>query len=95
MALLFPLFKVMPAIYRWRMRSKIYRWYAKFEDIDAVIFKEKKTANVAEYITELDNLEEKVAHIRVPLSYQDELYGLRLHIDLLRKKLQKENNADN
>ena len=94
-ALLFPLFKVMPAIYRWRMRSKIYRWYAKFEDIDAVIFKEKKTANVAEYITELDNLEEKVAHIRVPLSYQDELYGLRLHIDLLRKKLQKENNADN
>ena len=94
-ALLFPLFKLMPAIYRWRMRSKIYRWYAKFEDIDAVIFKEKKTANVEEYIRELDNLEEKVTHIRVPLAYQEELYGLRLHIDLLRKKLQKENDATN
>jgi TRAP transporter TAXI family solute receptor len=94
-ALLFPLFKLMPAIYRLRMRSKIYRWYAKFEDIDEVIFNDKKTTNVAEYITESDNLEEKVARIQVPLAYQEELYGLRLHIDLLRKKLQKGNNTTN
>jgi TRAP transporter TAXI family solute receptor len=93
-ALLFPLFKLMPTIYRWRMRSKIYRWYAKFDDIDAVIFKEKKTTNTAKYISELDELEEKVAHIRVPLAFQEELYDLRLHIDLLRSKLVKENVDD-
>ena len=89
-ALLFPLFKLMPAVYRWRMRSKIYRWYAKFEDIDAVIFKDKQTTNIAKYLAELDDLEEKVAQIRVPLAYQEELYDLRLHIDLLRKKLLNE-----
>ncbi|MDX2493976.1 MAG: TAXI family TRAP transporter solute-binding subunit, partial [Desulfuromusa sp.] len=33
LALLFPLFKIMPAIYRWRMRSRIYRWYAELEEI--------------------------------------------------------------
>ena len=94
-ALLFPLFKLMPVVYRWRMRSKIYRWYAKFEDIDAVIFKDKKTTNIAKYISELDDLEEKVAHIRVPLAYQEELYDLRLHIDLLRKKLLHEGSNNN
>jgi hypothetical protein len=89
-ALLFPLFRIMPNIYRWRMRSKIYRWYEKFEDIDAVIFKTKQSTDIATYIKELDDLEEKVAHIRVPLAFQEELFDLRLHIDLLRKKLLKE-----
>jgi len=41
-AILFPLFRLMPNLYRWRMRSKIYRWYEKFEGIDAVIFKKKR-----------------------------------------------------
>jgi hypothetical protein len=89
-AVLFPLFRLMPNIYRWRMRSKIYRWYEKFEDIDAVIFKTRQSTDIATYIKELDDLEEKVAHIRVPLAFQEELFDLRLHIDLLRKKLLKE-----
>ena len=93
-ALLFPLFKLMPIIYRWRMRSKIYRWYAKFEDIDAVIFNDKKSNDFTKYIAELDDLEEKLTQIRVPLAYQEELFDLRLHIDLLRKKLLKESMVD-
>ena len=88
--LLFPFFRIMPNIYRWRMRSKIYRWYSKFEGIDAVIFKEKRSSGIDTYIKELDDLEEKVAQIRVPLAFQEELFDLRLHIDLMRKKLLKE-----
>ena len=89
-AILFPLFRLMPNLYRWRMRSKIYRWYEKFEGIDAVIFKKKEGTDIAAYIKELDDLEEMVAHISVPLAFQEELFDLRLHIDLLRKKLLKE-----
>jgi len=88
--LLFPFFRIMPNIYRWRMRSKIYRWYSKFEGIDAVIFKDKRSSGIDTYIKELDDLEEKVAQIRVPLAFQEELFDLRLHIDLMRKKLLKE-----
>ena len=32
-------------------------------------------------------LREKVSNISVPLSYSEELYHLRMHIDLLRGKL--------
>ena len=70
--------------------GRIYRWYEKFEDIDAVIFRTKQSTDIATYIKELDELEEKVTHIRVPLAFQEELFDLRLHIDLLRKKLLKE-----
>jgi len=94
-ALLFPFFKLMPLIYRWRMRSRIYRWYPKLGTIDAEIFKEKITENLDKYLTELDTLEKNVSSISVPLAFSEELYDLRLHIDLLRKKLQKEKDADN
>ena len=40
-----------------------------------------------EYLAELDGLEEKVSGISIPLAYSLELYDLRLHIDMLRKKL--------
>jgi hypothetical protein len=39
--------------------------------------------------TDLDELERKVADISVPLAFREELYGMRLHIELLRKKLKK------
>jgi len=88
-ALLYPLFKIMPPIYRWRMRSRIYRWYSELEAVDLGMNKEDLTANLDEYLLMLDNLEEKVSNISVPLAFSRELYSLRVHIDMLREKLYK------
>jgi TRAP transporter TAXI family solute receptor len=88
-ALLYPLFKLMPPIYRWRMRSRIYRWYSELETVDPEMRKEDLTKNLEEYLSVLDNLEEKVSTISVPLAFSEELYSLRLHIDMLRNKLYK------
>ena len=38
-------------------------------------------------LQKLDVLEEEVRKVSIPLSYSDELYNLRLHIDLVRNKL--------
>jgi hypothetical protein len=88
-ALLYPLFKLMPPIYRWRMRSRIYRWYSELEAVDPEMNKEDLTDSLDEYLLMLDNLEEKVSNISVPLAFSEELYALRLHIDMLRNKLYK------
>ena len=88
-ALLYPLFKLMPPIYRWRMRSRIYRWYSELETVDPEMDKENLTDNLDEYLLMLDNLEEKVSNISVPLAFSRELYSLRVHIDMLRNKLYK------
>ena len=89
-ALLYPLFRLMPPIYRWRMRSRIYRWYSELEAVDLGMNKEDLAASLDEYLLMLDNLEEKVSNISVPLAFSRELYSLRVHIDMLREKLYKD-----
>jgi TRAP transporter TAXI family solute receptor len=93
--LLFPFFKLMPSVYRWRMRSRIYRWYSRLDAIDPGINKMALPDRIDEYLSELDGLEEKVARISVPLAYTEELYHLRMHIDLLRKSLLREREKKN
>ncbi len=46
-----------------------------------------KPGTRAELLQELGALEARVGRIRVPLSYADELYALRNHIHLVRRKL--------
>ena len=91
--LLFPFFKLMPPIYHWRMRSRIYRWYRQLESIDAQISTKQTADNLDRGIARLDDLENNLCQINVPLAYQEELYDFRLHIELLRKRIQREENA--
>jgi hypothetical protein len=86
-ALMLPFFKVMPALYRWRVRSKIYRWYRELEELDPEFDHEMNLARMEKYIERLDRIETQVSQISVPLAYREGLYDLRLHIDLLRNKL--------
>ena len=44
-------------------------------------------------LADLDQLETRVGRIAMPLSYTDELYSLRGHIDLVRSRLQATRQA--
>ena len=88
-AVVLPLFKLMPIIYRWRMRSRIYRWYSKLRAFDPERHKGEDSERLQGYLIELDGIEEKVSHISVPLAYSEELYQLRLHIGMLQGKLKQ------
>ena len=48
---------------------------------------ESGKAEPADLIKALDALEAQAEKVSVPLSYADELYALRNHIHLVRKKL--------
>ncbi len=87
LALLIPLFRVAPPLYTWRVRSKIYRWYASVREIDALICNGANAADAQLAGERLKALEREVASVSVPLSYMGELYHLRLHIAFLQEKL--------
>lgn len=89
LALLFPLFKVLPPTYRWRVRSRIYRWYRELLEMDAKLHGSGEYKSAEIDLARLDRLESDVAKIHIPLSYADELYALRMHIDLMRRKIEK------
>ncbi len=88
-AVLLPLGRIVPPLYEFRIRSRVFRWYGQLRDIEERMgVKDNKTpASVAGLVSELDDLEARVEKIAVPLSHTDELYALRNHIDLVRQKL--------
>jgi TRAP transporter TAXI family solute receptor len=85
LAVVLPLSRVIPPIYRFRVRSRVFRWYAQLRRIedDAAAADADRQALLAE----LDALEQRVEHIPVPLAYADELYALRANIGLVRSRL--------
>lgn len=83
----FPLFKVIPPLYRWRMRRRIFRWYAELDVVDPDIHREEAAESLQALLVKLDEIEEKVSQVAVPLGYAEGLYALRVHIEMLRNKL--------
>jgi len=85
--LLVPMFKLMPPLFRWQVRRKVYRWYRELRSLDLHQPEIESGATLTEMLRRLDAIEEEVRQVRVPLSYGDELYNLRLHIGLVRQQL--------
>jgi TRAP-type uncharacterized transport system substrate-binding protein len=85
--LLLPFFKVMPPIYTWRMRARIYRWYRELERIDLAQHGSTEPALRSQLAGDLNALEEEVMRLEVPLSFASQLYHLRQHIDLVRSRV--------
>jgi hypothetical protein len=85
LVLLFPLIKVMPPIYTWRMRARVYRWYDELEQAEQRLADGSRDRDWV--FSELDRIESEVQRVNVPLSFTDDLYDLRQHIDLVRHQL--------
>jgi TRAP-type uncharacterized transport system substrate-binding protein len=87
-AILLPLSRVIPPLYDFRIRSRVFRWYGQLRDVESQAEAADYTPEVIKpLIAELNTLEQLVGKIAVPLSYADELYALRNNIHLVRKKL--------
>jgi hypothetical protein len=85
-ALLLPLFRIGPPLYQWRIRSRIYRWYAAVREIDVFLLS-AAPGDRESVRRQIQELEREVAAVAVPLAYTGELYHLRLHIRLLQERL--------
>jgi TRAP-type uncharacterized transport system substrate-binding protein len=82
-AVLIPLSRVVPPLYEFRIRSRVFRWYGQLRALEASIGERA----ASELHRDLDTIESRVERVHVPLSYTDELYVLRSHIDMVRGRL--------
>jgi hypothetical protein len=85
--LLLPLGRLFPPGFRWRMRSRIYRWYRTLEEIDFQGHQSTSPEEIRSCVLELEKLGKEVMHVAVPLSYAGELYALRIHIAHVQESL--------
>ena len=82
-AALIPVSRMLPPLYTFRVRSRIFRWYRQLREVENAIGRRPND----ELLRELEEIERRVEHINVPLSYADELYSLRTHIRMVAERL--------
>ena len=88
-AVLLPLFKVLPALIQWRNKSRLFRWYGELKQLETQIAANSMPAKLNVYLDRLDEIEDGVNHTRIGSTYSDYVYNLRLHIDLVRNRVHR------
>ncbi|MEO1552342.1 MAG: TAXI family TRAP transporter solute-binding subunit [Pseudomonadota bacterium] len=83
LALLIPLVQMAPPVYRWRIRRKIYVWYNDLHALERRGFDATDEADRRQVLADIQALQHEVGQVEVPVSYNDELYHLRSHINFV------------
>ncbi|MEM6906643.1 MAG: C4-dicarboxylate ABC transporter substrate-binding protein, partial [Pseudomonadota bacterium] len=85
--LLIPVLRVLPGLYAWRMRSRVWRHYQEIREIDRTVMDSRDPEALDRMRTKLDAIDAEIASLALPLAYRDYAYQARLHIDLLRGRI--------
>jgi TRAP transporter TAXI family solute receptor len=86
LVVLIPAGRLLPQLYRWRVRSRIYRWYAALKEIELELDETRSQEELAHIVERLDQIEAAVNRIETPLAYSENLYAFRVHIDVVRRR---------
>jgi TRAP-type uncharacterized transport system substrate-binding protein len=89
-ALLLPLSRVVPPLYVWKVRSRIYRWYGQLRSVEQAVEEASGAGKraICDYqLKRLGEIEQRVNQLTIPLSFAEELYDLRSHINFVRKRI--------
>ena len=87
LVLLIPGMRIAPALYRWRVGSRIYRWYGALIQLERDMRTNRDPAAREDLARRLDQIEQGVNGIKVPLAFADQFYVLREHISFVRGRL--------
>ena len=88
LVLIVPATRIAPTIYRWRVRSRIYRWYGALMAIERDMAADRTPEQHEQIAQRLDEIETSVNEIKTPLSFADQLYVLREHVSMVRHRLE-------
>lgn len=87
LTLLIPLSKGFFPLYRWSIRSKIYKWYEEIQKIDLLI-ENANHEQLNSYLNKITSLKSEIKNeTKVPLSYMGEYYDLIMHLELIISKI--------
>jgi TRAP transporter TAXI family solute receptor len=84
---LIPLLRIIPSLYFWWNRRKLYKCYEDLKNLEMEIVKDSTPGRMMDYRKTLDRIEAFINEIHVPLALFKEVYMLQEHVDLVRNKL--------
>ena len=90
--LLLPGMRLIPSLYRWRFRSRIFKWYRALMVIEQELLTQLASDKRKELLERLDTIEAEVNRMKVPASFADQFYVLRGHITFVHTRLMSESH---
>lgn len=84
---IFPLIRLLPVVYGWVVRRRVFRLYGELKFLEAEMEARSAGVEVKDLLDRLDRLEDRANHLRVPTAFAHFLYTLRVHIGLVRGRL--------
>lgn len=87
LALLIPITRALPGLYVWLVRRRLVHWYRQLKALERSLDGPEAEQDLAAHQAEIERIDGAVRRIRVPHYFSNELYDLRLHIDLVRQRL--------
>lgn len=90
---LFPIFKLAPLLYNWRIRNRLLHWYQQLKTLEHNINLDESNELFTTNRDELERIETAVQSIPVPKEFSDQFYHLRGAISLVRKRLEHQGKS--
>jgi TRAP-type uncharacterized transport system substrate-binding protein len=85
--LLIPGLKLVPTVYSWRVRQRIYRRYGELMALERRTLEATTPEQRTEMLKHLNHIESSVIKVRIPGAFADELYVLRNHVQFVRNRI--------
>lgn len=84
---LLPALRFGPWLYNWQVRRRLLHWYRELKRVEADIDADTGAEAIGEKQARVEWIEEAVNEIPIPLQFTNQLYDLRQHIDIVRRRL--------
>jgi len=88
LALLLPLLNILPRIYNWRIKSKITRCYQDLIELERRVKLVPSSQLHEDFERLAHTVDEYLNEKKVPMSYSNDIYILKEHIELVRRKIE-------
>jgi TRAP-type uncharacterized transport system substrate-binding protein len=91
---IYPIFRLLPALFDWSMRRRIFHLYGELKFLEAEIDALGARPAGPELHAKLEQLEQRANHMHVPQAFAHMVYTLRLHIGIVRKRITTQGGSD-
>jgi len=85
--LLIPALRLLPTMYAWRIRARIFRRYGQLMALERESERLQGAQAARDLLARLDAIERAVINLKLPAQFADEAYVLREHINFVRARL--------
>ena len=74
-------------------RRRLLRWYAQLRALEASFDSSENHKHLLDKQAEIESIEDAVSKTHFPLTFSDQVYNLRSHIDIVRHKIASQVNV--